>query len=237
MMGNFLRHFLRRYFGFSKRESRGFLFVFPMLVILYLLPTALEKAMSANHQKEYQKYLVEADSALNRISTTSAPWRHADSIRQEKKDTSIQDDLPSRRMERLVTPALNKVGFHETDSVLLQMISGVGPVLSSRIVKFRESMGGFHQPEQLLEVYGLTPQVAERIYSTFPFESVITKKITLNSGDAKLLSQHPYISASEAKVIVAYRQQHGPYQRASDLLNIKVFNQAWLDRIVPYLEW
>jgi DNA uptake protein ComE-like DNA-binding protein len=234
MMGNFLHHFLRRYFGFSKRESRGFLFVFPMLVVLYLLPLVLDKAFSAKHERGYQLYLKEAEAALSLISSRS----EVDSVLQEKKDTTKQKAVqPSKRMERLGTPVLNRVAFHETDSVLLQMVSGVGPVISSRIVKFRESMGGFHQPEQLLEVYGLTPEVAERIYSTFPFEAVVTKKIPLNSGDAKELSQHPYISASEGKVIVAYRQQHGSYQQASDLLKIKVFNQAWLERIIPYLEW
>lgn len=238
MINSFLRHFLRTYFGFSKRESRGFLFVFPMLIILYLLPMVLEKIMSAKHEKEFQKYLVEAESALNFISPLpSTPWKQVDSILQERKDTSIQDDKVPKRLERLQAPTLNRVAFHETDSVLLQMISGVGPVLSSRIVKFRESMGGFHQPEQILEVYGLTPEVAERIYRTFPFEPIVTQKIPLNSADAKLLSQHPYISAGEAKVIVAYRQQHGPFKQVSDLLNIKVFNQAWVDRIIPYLEW
>ncbi|WP_158858397.1 ComEA family DNA-binding protein [Lunatibacter salilacus] len=208
-----------------------------MLVFLYLLPMVLEKAMSAKHVREYQHYLKEAESALDQISTTSSPWNQADSLRQEKRDTSKQEDLPTKRMVRIAAPILNKVAFHETDSVLLQMVSGVGPVLSSRIIKFRESMGGFHQPEQLLDVYGLTPEVAERIYSAFPFEAVVTKKISLNSDDAKQLSKHPYISASEAKVIVAYRHQHGNYQKATDLLHIKIFNQAWLDRIIPYLEW
>lgn len=236
-MDNFLRHFFRKYFGFSKRESRGFLFVFPMLIVLYILPLLLEKVMSAKHEKEYQLYLNEANSALSLISSTSSAWKQADSLRQEKRDTTKQDDLPSKRMERLAKPVLNKVAFHETDSVLLQLVFGVGPVLASRIVKFRESMGGFHQREQLLDVYGLTPEVAERIYNTFPFEAVITKRFSLNTGDAKQLAQHPYISAPEAKVIVAYRQQHGPYQKETDLLRIKIFNQTWLDRIIPYLEW
>lgn len=237
MMDNFLRHFFRKYFGFSKRESRGFLFVFPMLIVLYILPMLLAKVMSARHEKEYQLYLNEANSALSLISSSSSTWKLEDSLRQDKRDTTKQDDLPSKRMERLAKPVLNKVAFHETDSVLLQMVSGVGQILSGRIVKYRESVGGFYQREQLLDVYGLTTEVAERIYNTFPFEAVVTKKFSLNTGDAKQLSQHPYISVSEAKVIVAYRQQHGPYQKASDLLQIKIFNQAWLDRISPYLEW
>ena len=236
-MGSFLHHFLRRYLGFSKRESRGFLFVFPMLIVLYLIPIVLEKTASTQRKKEYERYLKSAESALRLIPANSTRMVPADSLRQEKRDTSRQDEQAGKTMQRLAVPVLNKVYFHEADSVLLQMVSGVGPVISSRIVKFRESMGGFYQPEQLLDVYGLTPDVAERIYKAFPFEAVITRKIDINTADAKQLAQHPYISNAEAKVIIAYRKQHGPFLKAGDLLGIKIFNQDWLDRLVPYLEW
>lgn len=236
-MGDFLHHFLRRYLGFSKRESRGFLFVLPMLVVLYLIPIVLEKAMSMQRETEYEVYLKAAESALQLIPGNTIREMPADSFLQEPKDTTKQEVQSARRLQRLKAPVLNKVYFHEADSVILQMVSGVGPIISGRIIKFKESMGGFHRPEQLLDVYGLTPEVAERIYNTFPFEAVITKKIDINNADVKELSQHPYISTSEAKVIVAYRKQHGPFLEAVDLLEIKIFNQDWLGRLVPYLEW
>jgi DNA uptake protein ComE-like DNA-binding protein len=38
-------------------------------------------------------------------------------------------------------------------------------------------------------------------------------------------------------VIVAYREQHGLYTQADDLLKIKIFNEEWLERLKPYLEF
>jgi competence protein ComEA len=38
----------------------------------------------------------------------------------------------------------------------------VGPVKAQRIVEYREKIGGFVSPEQLLEVYGIGPKTLER---------------------------------------------------------------------------
>src|SRR5690606_501460 len=41
-------------------------------------------------------------------------------------------------------------------------IYGIGATLSKRIVKFRDRLGGFLVNEQLYDVYGLKPEVAQR---------------------------------------------------------------------------
>jgi competence protein ComEA len=38
----------------------------------------------------------------------------------------------------------------------------VGPIKAQRIVEYREKIGGFVSPEQLLEVYGIGPKILER---------------------------------------------------------------------------
>jgi len=237
-MLHFLLRFLRRYFGFSRRESRGFLLVFPMLVLLYLVPGIFELASENKRSLAYKHYLQAAETALKLDPQVPQNEIRQDSVKQEKKSASKQgNEKTVPRLQRSSTPLLNTVFFHETDSVLLQMVAGIGPVLSGRIIKFRELIGGFHQPEQILEVYGLSAEVAERVYTTFPFKAEITKKVRINEVDAKQLSEHPYISAAEAKVIIAYRNQHGPFQNTADLLKIKIFNENWVKRIEPYVTW
>jgi DNA uptake protein ComE-like DNA-binding protein len=39
-----------------------------------------------------------------------------------------------------------------------------------------------------------------------------------------------------AKIIVAYRNQHGPYQRVDDLLKIHIIQKDWLEKVRPYLK-
>jgi DNA uptake protein ComE-like DNA-binding protein len=51
------------------------------------------------------------------------------------------------------------------------------------------------------------------------------------------LASHPYISYQEAKVMVAYRLQHGGYQTATELLGIKIFKSDWVEKIAPYLRF
>lgn len=237
-MLHFLLLFLRRYFGFSRRESRGFLLVFPMLVLLYLVPGIFELASEKKRSLAYERYLQAAETALKLDPQAPRNEISQDSAKQEKKSGSTQENEKTvPRLQRSSTPLLNTVFFHETDSVLLQMVAGIGPVLSGRIIKFRELVGGFHQPEQILDVYGLSAEVAERVYTMFPFKAEITKKVRINEVDAKQLSEHPYISPAEAKVIIAFRNQHGPFQNAGDLLKIKIFNENWVKRIEPYVMW
>jgi competence protein ComEA len=45
---------------------------------------------------------------------------------------------------------------------LAQELSYIGPVKAQRIVEYREQIGGFISPEQLLEVYGIGPKTLER---------------------------------------------------------------------------
>jgi DNA uptake protein ComE-like DNA-binding protein len=109
--------------------------------------------------------------------------------------------------------------------------------MAGRIVKFRESIGGLHQKEQILEVYGMTPETMDKLFDQFQFEPGIHKKLKINELDAKSLANHPYISFGEAKVIVAYRAQHGRFENSEGLLSIKIFTKEWVDRLSPYLEF
>jgi competence protein ComEA len=51
------------------------------------------------------------------------------------------------------------------------------------------------------------------------------------------LAAHPYISYGEAKVLVAFRTQHGKFISSDDLLKIKIFKTEWVQKIKPYLSF
>lgn len=233
-----LFYFLKSYLGFTRREARGFVFVVPVLILLYAFPYGISNYYKASHQKSYSSYL-EKFRTLSEDSLLSSPIPialTADSAIQEKKEgkDSKKQSTTLKAPER---PGLNKLAFPEATAVELQLVNGVGPVLSERIAAFRSKLGGFHLPEQLLEVYGVDAALAEKIYETFPFSPKISQKIDINTAEVKELAQHPYIAFGEAKVIVAYREQHGAYSNPSDLLHIKIFSKEWVDRIAPYLNF
>ncbi|MEX2511444.1 MAG: helix-hairpin-helix domain-containing protein [Cyclobacteriaceae bacterium] len=243
-MGNKFIHFLKLYFGFTQREARGFVLVIPLLFFLYLIPTSLDRFYQNQTDREYENYLEYAriyfdgqDAAFTEdvIHPQQIQIEVAENFQDEQQDNQDDKNAESSNRNNRQVPRLNEVPFHETDAVVLQMVSGIGPVLSSRIVAFRDNLGGFYTKEQILEVYGIDPDLADKIYEAFPFEARVTRKINLNEIDLKGLAQHPYIKYGEAKVILAYRKQHGGLKNSGDLLKIKIFNEEWVNRLAPYL--
>lgn len=225
--------FLRSTFGFSNRESRGFMLVLPSLLILYLIPLGYQKILEKRNEQQYQAYLLKADSLVQ------AGWRPYQAGQARFPGTTSHSDSTKKRpaYQAPKKPGLNQMSFAEADSIVLQIVPGIGPTMAGRIVKFRENIGGLHQKEQILEVYGMTPETMEKLFDQFEFEPGISKKLKINEWDANTLAIHPYISYGEAKVIVAYRTQHGKYEKPEDLLGVKIFTKEWVDRLSPYLEF
>jgi DNA uptake protein ComE-like DNA-binding protein len=124
-----------------------------------------------------------------------------------------------------------------TDTTSLKTIKGIGTVLSKRIIKYRESLGGFVRTDQLKEVYGLDSLTLEGLGSFFIGEKFHPDKININSADEVTLSRHPYINSRDAKAIITYRLQHGRFQELSDLIMIKTLKQSFVDKIGPYLSF
>ena len=226
-----LYFFLKNYFGFSNRESRGFVLVLPVLFILYIFPIFYGWILENRESKHYEEYLMKADS-LQQAGWALFPNSQLNST------AKVQDTLTKKRpYQGVKSPELNRMLFLEADSIELQIVPGIGQTLAGRIVKYRENLGGFNQKEQLLEVYGIQPEVMDRVFDYFEFQPNIYRKIKINEADVATLANHPYLNFGTAKVIVAYREQHGNYDKSEDLLKIRIFNQDWLDRIQPYLQF
>jgi competence protein ComEA len=129
------------------------------------------------------------------------------------------------------------IELNATDSLELQELRGIGPVFASRIVRFRDLLGGFHASSQLLEVYGMDEERYINIETHIYADSTKVKQLKVNAASFQELSKHPYISPKQANVIVQYRTQHGNYLEPSDLLKIEILNEEFLRKIVPYLSF
>jgi DNA uptake protein ComE-like DNA-binding protein len=118
----------------------------------------------------------------------------------------------------------------------LMAISGIGEVLSARIIKFRDRLGGFWVVDQLYDVYGLEPEVVEKAMEHF---EVVTlpkvEKININEASAEELSRLIYISTELARQIIAYRQRNGSIDSFDELSAIEDFPAEKIERIRLYL--
>lgn len=115
-----------------------------------------------------------------------------------------------------------------------QGLYGIGPVLSQRIVRFRDGLGGFTSVEQLRETYGLADSVFQQIRPFLKLEKGV-QKIDINRCSVESLAAHPYISWKLARRILSYRDQHGPFKELDSLKEIRELPEDFFDKVVPYL--
>ena len=121
------------------------------------------------------------------------------------------------------------------DSADWSRLPGIGDKLASRIVHFREKLGGFYRVEQVGETFGLPDSVFQNIKSSLRLNSVSLHQINLNQATKEMLQAHPYIRWQIAKWIIEYRQQHGRFQSVNELLQLGQLDQSLFEKLKPYL--
>lgn len=128
-----------------------------------------------------------------------------------------------------------KVPINTADTALLQSLPGIGPAFAGRIVRYRQRLGGFHDPGQLSEVHGMDSARLALILPRIELDPAPLRTIDINSAPVDTLGRHPYIGFKLAKVMVAYRQQHGPYTSVDGLRHIAILTEDKYQQIRPYL--
>ncbi len=147
-------------------------------------------------------------------------------------------DSAGRRMMPKQSKKWQPFDINRADTAMLQVIRGIGSVLSRRIVKYRSRLGGFVRPEQLYEVYNLDSAVVQKLLEmSFIAADFEPQKLAVNRATVSELADHPYISRQQARLIVAYRQQHGPFASVADLSQVYGMDSLTLHNILPYLSW
>jgi competence ComEA-like helix-hairpin-helix protein len=128
-----------------------------------------------------------------------------------------------------------RIDLNTADSLALDQVSGIGPAFASRILKYRERLGGFHALEQLKEVYGVDSAHFAQWLPQLSLNTATIRKIDINSASFEELKRHPYLSYKQINALIQYRKQHGAYASLSDLKNIPLFTDEILRKLDPYL--
>lgn len=131
-----------------------------------------------------------------------------------------------------------KVSFdlNLADTTQLISVYGIGSKLATRIVKYRNSLGGFLNYQQVKEVYGLDSIALVNLEKVSFIDPAFSPKlIPINTATEKELSAHPYIKYNLAKAITTYRFQHGNFQSVEELRKIALVDESFYTRIKPYL--
>lgn len=130
---------------------------------------------------------------------------------------------------------INIPDINTADTAAFIALPGIGSKLASRIVLFRDKLGGFYKVEQVAETYGLPDSTFRKIKHLLQCTNSPVRQLNINDADANTLRQHPYIGWQLANVIVQYRQQHGNFKTVEELLKIDIITPGLLQKLAPYL--
>lgn len=202
---NRLKAWLRAFFGLSRRETRAFLILLPlMLFSIYFIPAY--RHYRANQEQDFSKETKQLDSLL-------AYWKW-----EEKKDSATQ----------IVPYTLFKFNPNTaTREELIQL--GFPTFLASRLYKYRSKNGRFTVKSDVLKIYGMDSMLYNHLYSYIdlpterltykpeertPKETATVKIIEpfdVNLADTTQLIRIYGIGSKLSQRIIKYRNQLGGF--------------------------
>ncbi|WP_151086217.1 ComEA family DNA-binding protein [Hymenobacter baengnokdamensis] len=149
---------------------------------------------------------------------------------------SDKTGFPSRFARK---PAhLQPFDLNLADTTQLMQIKGIGPGRARWIVKRRDELGGYLTASQLDEVFVLrdAPDLVDSLRKyTFVAAGFVPRPVHINSGTFDELWPHPYVGKPLARLIVAYRKQHGAFGTPDDLRQIKILKEESFVKLRPYV--
>ncbi len=185
-----------------------------------------------NSPQEFQAVTKVSDSLLKAIS----PYFKFPDWVKNKKEFKEYKKYPNMAFAKKVKIAI--IDINQATQEDLIKIFGIGEAISLRILKFKESLGGFVSMEQMKDVWGLTPEVIENLNTHFKVLVIPNlKKIDINNASIKELSLFPYFKYPISKNIVTFRSMNGDIKNIEDLTKIKGLSIDKAKIIALYLDF
>jgi competence ComEA-like helix-hairpin-helix protein len=131
--------------------------------------------------------------------------------------------------------ANNFIDVNSADTAAFIALPGIGSKLASRIINFRDKLGGFYSIDQIGEIYGLPDSTFQKIKPYLKLEKIELKKININTATKDEMKSHPYIKWALANAIVEYRNQHGNFSSLEDLKKISLITDELFNKLEHYL--
>ncbi len=98
-------------------------------------------------------------------------------------------------------------------------------------------LGGFHNVNQIKEVYGIRPETFDRIKKHLNCNSSDIIKININEATLNEMKKHPYLRKDDwgLKITRFRKSQDYEIKALEDLKQIEGMTDVVYNRLVPYL--
>ena len=185
-----------------------------------------------NSVKEFQNVTEVSDSLL---ATMSPYFKFPDWVTNPKPKVNSNNNSYSNNN----TPKTfaQKIDLNKATASQLKKVYGVGEKLSERIIAYRSKfIGGFIADVQLLEVYGLSTEVIERIKNDFTVKTPrAINTFNLNTATRDELVTIQYIDYEVANNIIEERTLRDGFKSIEELTKVEDFPINKIEIIKLYL--
>jgi competence protein ComEA len=184
-----------------------------------------------NSAKQFQEVTKVSDSLLEVISPY---FKFPDWVTNPKPKSNTNNYYSNSSDPK---PYVQKIDLNKATKSQLQKVYGVGEKLSERIIKYREKhRGGFIADVQLSEIWGLEPEVIERIKNSFTVKTPrAIKTFNLNEATRDELVTIEYIDYEVANNIIEERTLRDGFKSLEELTKVEDFPIKKIEIIKLYL--
>lgn len=142
----------------------------------------------------------------------------------------------SYKKEKVEIPETVLVELNSTDSVILLTLNGIGPSFAGRIIRYRDRLGGFYKPEQLLEIKGMDSLRYNGIRDQISTDPALISQMDLNSVAFKEMLKHPYFEYYLVKAIFQKKDELKGFDSVGQIKSLSVMYEELYDKISHYLK-
>lgn len=176
-----------------------------------------KKNQRINSAEQFQEVTGVSDTLLAKISPY---FKFPEWVTQPKPKSFFKKPYA-------ITPKTfaQKKDLNAATAAQLQSVNGIGEKLSQRILKYRNTLkGGFAADVELYDVYGLTPEVIDKIKEQFTVKTPRKiDKLNLNTATVEQLVTIQHIDYEIAYNIIEYRKLHEGFKTLQELSKVKSF--------------
>lgn len=151
-------------------------------------------------------------------------YQNSQTISEPKKEVIKETKKPKLLVE------LNRANIEE-----LMKINGIGESFAKWIINYRTRLGGFHNKNQLLEVWKMDLDKFLMIEPFVEVNEVSIIKIKLNTVTVDELKKHPYLNWNIANSIIKIRNKKGSFSSIQEIKESVLIDEECFEKLKPYL--
>lgn len=222
---NFIRKWIRNFFGFSGREINGFIILLPLMLII-IMAEPLYHLWVSNKPLDFS-------TETRILDSLKTKWESTRVVQENGQKISLFNFDPNKAS----IEELRDLGFSEN--------------LSTRIANYRQKGGQFRVKSDLLKIYGIDSSFYHQLYSHIllperndrnfaPTDSSVVKhkrndllvSFDLNAADSTQLKSVYGIGSALASRIIRFRSGLGGFTKREQLNEVYGLDSTVVHRLL-----